>query len=106
MSTAAFFQKIRTYYDLSEEAELAWTKLLQSKTYKKGENFINEGNNPGKSFSWPKGFSLNAIPPKTRGPLSMPKRSTTAGCISIVLQIWTGHQWELIYMDQTQLPNF
>src|ERR1700753_3092770 len=48
MSTAPFFQKIRTYHDLSEEAELAWTKLLRLKTYKKGENFINEGQQPRK----------------------------------------------------------
>jgi len=48
MSTASFFQKIRTYHDLSEEAELAWTKLLRPKIYKKGENFINEGQQPRK----------------------------------------------------------
>src|SRR5882757_5058147 len=43
MSTASFFEKIRTYHDLSEEPELAWTKLLRPKIYKKAENFINEG---------------------------------------------------------------
>ncbi len=48
MSTASFFQKIRTYHDLSEEAELAWTKLLRPKIYKKTENFINEGQQPRK----------------------------------------------------------
>lgn len=48
MSTASFFQKIRTYHDLSPEAELAWTKLLRPKTYKKGEHFINEGQQPRK----------------------------------------------------------
>lgn len=48
MSTAAFFKKIRTYHDISEEAEIAWTKLLRLKTYKKGENFINEGQKPRK----------------------------------------------------------
>jgi len=48
MSTASFFKKIRTYHDISEEAELAWTKLLHEKSYKKGENFINEGQKPRK----------------------------------------------------------
>ncbi|HEX4372061.1 MAG TPA: Crp/Fnr family transcriptional regulator [Puia sp.] len=48
MSTASFFQKIRTYHDLSEEAEVAWTKLLRPKVYKKAENFINEGQQPRK----------------------------------------------------------
>jgi len=48
MSTASFFQKIRTYHDLSEEAELAWTKLLRPKVYKKAENFINERQQPRK----------------------------------------------------------
>jgi CRP-like cAMP-binding protein len=46
MSTASFFQKIRSYHDLSEEAELAWTKLLRRKVYKKGVHFINEGQQP------------------------------------------------------------
>jgi CRP-like cAMP-binding protein len=46
MSTASFFKKIRTYHNISEEAELAWTKLLRPKIYKKGENFINEGQKP------------------------------------------------------------
>jgi len=48
MSTEAFFKKIRTYHDISEEAELAWTKLLHQKSYKKGEHFINEGQIPRK----------------------------------------------------------
>jgi CRP-like cAMP-binding protein len=48
MSTASFFQKIRTYHDLSEDAELAWTKLLRPKIYKKAEDFINEGQHPRK----------------------------------------------------------
>jgi CRP-like cAMP-binding protein len=48
MSTESFFKKIRTYHDISEEAELAWTKLLQQKTYKKGEYFITEGQKPRK----------------------------------------------------------
>ena len=48
MHTASFFKKIRSYYPISELAELAWTKLLQEKTYKKGENFITEGQKPKK----------------------------------------------------------
>jgi len=48
MSIGSFFKKIRTYHDLSEEAELAWTKLLHLKIYKKGENFIKEGQKPRK----------------------------------------------------------
>jgi CRP-like cAMP-binding protein len=48
MNTASFFRKIRTYHDISEEAELAWTKLLHQKSYKKGENFITEGQKPRK----------------------------------------------------------
>src|SRR5260370_33595560 len=48
MSAASFFKKIRSYHDISAEAELAWTKLLHEKNYKKGENFINEGQKPRK----------------------------------------------------------
>ncbi len=48
MNTEPFFKKIRTYHDISAEAELAWTKLLQQKTYKKGENFVSEGQKPKK----------------------------------------------------------
>jgi CRP-like cAMP-binding protein len=48
INTALFFKKIRTYYGISIEAELAWTKLLRPKIYKKGENFINEGQKPRK----------------------------------------------------------
>jgi CRP-like cAMP-binding protein len=43
MSTEIFFQKIRSYADLSAEAEEAWSKILTRKTYKRGENFISEG---------------------------------------------------------------
>jgi len=46
--TALFFQKIRTYSAISEAAELAWANLLRPKTYKKGEDFINEGQQPRK----------------------------------------------------------
>jgi CRP-like cAMP-binding protein len=48
MSTESFFKKIRTYHHISEEAEVAWAKLLRQKSYKKGENFINEGQKPRK----------------------------------------------------------
>src|SRR3979411_1679050 len=48
MNTDPFFNKIRSYHLISEEAELAWTKLLQQKSYKKGENFISEGQKPKK----------------------------------------------------------
>lgn len=46
MSTDLFFQKIRTYHNISEEAELAWAKLLRSKTYKRGDYFVREGQYP------------------------------------------------------------
>ncbi len=46
MSTELFFQKIRTYHAISQEAELAWTKILRPRTYKKGECFITEGQLP------------------------------------------------------------
>jgi len=48
MNTEPFFNKIRSYHLISAEAELAWTKLLQQKNYKKGENFISEGQKPKK----------------------------------------------------------
>jgi CRP-like cAMP-binding protein len=48
MNTAPFFNKIRSYYLISEEAEITWAKLLQEKLYKKGENFISEGQKPKK----------------------------------------------------------
>lgn len=48
MSTTSFFKKIRTYHNISEEAETAWTKLLRQKTYEKGAHFINEGQQPRK----------------------------------------------------------
>ncbi len=46
--TDTFFNKIKTYHALSEEAERAWAKLLQEKVYKKDENFITEGQVPKK----------------------------------------------------------
>lgn len=46
MNTELFFKKIRTYHNISANAELAWTKILQPRTYKKGDLFINEGQHP------------------------------------------------------------
>jgi CRP-like cAMP-binding protein len=46
MNTELFFQKIRSYTDLSAEAEEAWLALLKEKTYRRGENFINTGKVP------------------------------------------------------------
>ena len=43
MNTDSFFQKIRTYHSISKEAELAWTKVLQEKNYRKGDHFVVEG---------------------------------------------------------------
>jgi CRP-like cAMP-binding protein len=46
MNTEQFFQKIRTYTDLSTEAEEAWLALLKEKTWRRGENFISTGKVP------------------------------------------------------------
>jgi len=46
VNTDLFFRKIRTYHDLSNEAQSAWTALLRQKIYRKGENFINVGQRP------------------------------------------------------------
>lgn len=43
MSTDIFFQKIRFYSNLSEEAEIAWTEILREKEYNKGDFFISVG---------------------------------------------------------------
>jgi len=48
MTTDQFFQKIRTYTNLTAEAESAWSKLLKEKTYQKGDNFITIGQVPKK----------------------------------------------------------
>jgi CRP-like cAMP-binding protein len=42
----AFFKKIRTYADLSEEAERAWTSHLRRRQYSKDESFIVAGDIP------------------------------------------------------------
>lgn len=46
MNTAAFFKKIRTYAEISEEAERAWASLLQPRQYRKEESFIVAGEVP------------------------------------------------------------
>lgn len=48
MNTDPFFQKVRTYFNISEQAEKAWAGLLHYKKYKKGENFISTGQHPRK----------------------------------------------------------
>lgn len=48
MTTEQFFKKIRTYTDLSKEAENTWLELLREKTYAKGDNFISIGQKPNK----------------------------------------------------------
>ncbi|OQP57707.1 cyclic nucleotide-binding protein [Niastella vici] len=48
MSQDAFFQKIKTYAELSQQAEAAWTALLRENTYNKGDNFVTEGQTPKK----------------------------------------------------------
>jgi CRP-like cAMP-binding protein len=56
MNTEIFFKKIRTYHNISEEAELAWTNLLQFKKYDKNDNFVTIGQNPRKI-----GFVVNGL---------------------------------------------
>jgi CRP-like cAMP-binding protein len=46
MTTEAFFAKIRTYADLSEEAECAWASLLRRKLYRRDEAFVTAGDVP------------------------------------------------------------
>jgi CRP-like cAMP-binding protein len=48
MNAELFFQKIRTYVDLTKQAEDAWAALLHPKKYNKGDNFISEGQIPRK----------------------------------------------------------
>ncbi len=38
-----FLTKMSSYQPLSTEARLAWSGILRKKTYKKGENFVSEG---------------------------------------------------------------
>ena len=46
MMTEVFFAKIRSYADLSAEAERAWAKLLRHKQYRKDDTFIKAGDVP------------------------------------------------------------
>jgi len=48
MSHNVFFEKIKTYAELSPQAEAAWAALLRENTYNKGGNFIAEGQTPKK----------------------------------------------------------
>jgi CRP-like cAMP-binding protein len=45
-STAAFFAKLRTYADLSLDAEKAWASLLRARHYRREETFIRAGDVP------------------------------------------------------------
>jgi CRP-like cAMP-binding protein len=49
MSNEIFFRKIRTYGKLSEQAESDWAALLEKKQYRKGSDFIAEGQTPRKA---------------------------------------------------------
>nr|WP_295926658.1 Crp/Fnr family transcriptional regulator [uncultured Dyadobacter sp.] len=48
MSQEIFFQQIRRYHPITEEAQSAWGALLRTKTYDKGEYLIKEGQVPRK----------------------------------------------------------
>ena len=48
MNTDLFFQKIKTYQKISEQAEKDWAELLNYKKYKKGDNFVAIGEHPSK----------------------------------------------------------
>jgi CRP-like cAMP-binding protein len=48
MNTDLFFQKIRTYYNISVETESAFKNLLRFKKYDKNENFVSLGQQPKK----------------------------------------------------------
>jgi len=62
MNTTLFFQKIRTYYNISEQAELAWANLLHLNKYNKNDNFVRIGQHPKKTGFVVKGlFSQNYI---------------------------------------------
>jgi CRP-like cAMP-binding protein len=49
MSNQIFFRRIRTYSRLSERAENDWADLLEKKHYRKGSDFIAEGQIPRKA---------------------------------------------------------
>ena len=46
MTAEAFIAKIRTYADLSLEAEQAWKRLLRRREYRKDDTFIRAGDVP------------------------------------------------------------
>lgn len=46
MHSELFFKIVRSYYDISPEAEESWSKLLVYKKYAKGEYFISAGQHP------------------------------------------------------------
>jgi len=46
MNADRFFEKVRTYADLSDEAERAWALLLRRRHYRKDESFIVAGEVP------------------------------------------------------------
>lgn len=46
MTADTFFKKIRTYADISDEAERAWAALLRQRQYCKDESFIVAGDIP------------------------------------------------------------
>lgn len=48
VTTEAFFKKVRTYTDLSDEAERAWASLLRPKRYRREESFVVAGDVPTK----------------------------------------------------------
>lgn len=60
-----FFKKIGAYSTLSNESRKAWEAILIQKTYKRGENFVSEGQSPKKVAFVMKGlFSQNYISDK------------------------------------------
>ena len=60
-----FFSKINSYTKLSDESRKAWEAILVAKTYKRGENFVSEGQAPKKVAFVVKGlFSQNYISDK------------------------------------------
>jgi len=62
MNTDLFFQKIRTYHNISAQAEMAWTNLLQQKKYNRNDHFVSIGQHPKKIGFVVKGlFSQNYI---------------------------------------------
>ncbi|MRG45419.1 cyclic nucleotide-binding domain-containing protein [Chitinophaga sp. SYP-B3965] len=60
-----FFKKIETYTKLSAESRTAWEAILTAKTYKRGDNFVTEGQAPKKVAFVVKGlFSQNYVSDK------------------------------------------